>query len=76
MYGVGVASAGTYTVTVSKQAYVSQTFTVSVTSGNITTLNVNLCTQSPPFAFTGNVFDNSTTLAIAGANVHISGQHS
>jgi choice-of-anchor B domain-containing protein len=43
-YGAGVLTAGTYSVVVSKTGYVSQTFTVSVTNGNVTTLNVNLCT--------------------------------
>jgi len=70
-YGVGVVTAGTYTVTVSKQAYITQTFTVSVTSGNVTSLNVQLCTQTPPFSYTGNVFDNPTTNDIVGAMVHI-----
>ncbi|HEY4800589.1 MAG TPA: carboxypeptidase regulatory-like domain-containing protein, partial [Bacteroidia bacterium] len=70
-YGVGVAVAGTYTVTVSKQAYVSQTFTVSVSSGNVTTLNVYLCTQSPAFAYTGQVFDNSSSNGIQGVHVHL-----
>jgi len=70
-YGVGVVTPGTYTVTISKQAYVSQTFTVSVTSGNVTTLNVQLCTQTPPFNYTGNVFDNPTTNGIQGAMIHI-----
>ena len=69
-YGVGVMTAGTYTVVFSKQAYVSQSFTVSVTSGNVTTLNVQLCSQSPPFNYTGHVFNNTTSLGIAGANVH------
>ncbi len=70
-YGVGVVTASTYTVIVSKQAYVSQTFTVSVTSGNTTTLNVNLCPQTPPFSYTGHVFDNATSVGIKGANVHM-----
>ena len=70
-YGIGVVTAGTYTVTVSKQAYISQTFTVSVTSGNVTALNVQLCSQTPPFNYTGNVFDNPTTNGIAGAMVHL-----
>ncbi|MBI4931319.1 MAG: choice-of-anchor B family protein [Bacteroidetes bacterium] len=70
-YGVGVVTAGTYTVTVSKQAYISQTFTVSVTSGNVTALNVQLCSLTPPFNYTGNVFDNPTTNGVNGAFVHI-----
>jgi len=70
-YGVGVVAAGTYTVSVSKQAYISQTFTVSVSSGNVTTLNVQLCSQTPPFTYTGNVFDNPTSNGIGGAMVHI-----
>ena len=70
-YGVGVATAGTYSVTFSKQVYVSQTFTVAVTAGNITTLNVQLCTVTPPFSYTGNVFNNTTTAGVGGANVHL-----
>lgn len=70
-YGVGVVTAGTYTVVVSKQAYVSQTFTVSVTSGNTTVLNVNLCPQSAPFSYSGNVYDAFSTNPIAGAQIHL-----
>ena len=69
-YGVGVLTAGTYTVTVSRQAYVSKTFTVSVTTGNTTTLNTNLCPQTPPFTYSGHVYENFGT-SIQGAMVHI-----
>lgn len=45
-YGVGVVTPSTYSVVISKQGYISQTFAVSVSSGKVTTLNVNLCTTS------------------------------
>ncbi|MBI3502219.1 MAG: choice-of-anchor B family protein [Bacteroidetes bacterium] len=70
-YGVGVLPAGTYTVVVSKQAYTSQTFTVSLTSGNVTTLNVQLCATTPPFPYSGHVCDNATSNGIAGVHVHM-----
>jgi choice-of-anchor B domain-containing protein len=70
-YGVGVVTPGTYTVVVSKQAYVSQSFTVAVTAGNTTVLNVNLCPQSSPFAYSGHVYDAMNANPIAGANIHL-----
>jgi len=42
-YGVGVLPAATYSLVVSKTGYTSQTFTVSLSSGNVTPLDVNLC---------------------------------
>lgn len=42
-YGVGVVTPGTYSVTISKSGYTSQTVTASLTTGNVTVLNVNLC---------------------------------
>ena len=69
-YGVGVVTAKTYTVVVSHQAYVSQTFTVAVTAGNTTVLNVNLCPQTPPFSYTGHVWENFSGTNIQGAHVH------
>ena len=42
-YGVGVLSPGTYTVTVSKTGFTTQTFTCTVTTGNTTIKNVQIC---------------------------------
>lgn len=70
-YGVGVAAAGTYTVTFTKAGYTTQTFVVSVTNGNVTLQNVTLCGPTPPFSYTGMVIDAFTMTPIAGANVRI-----
>lgn len=42
VFKTGVAAPGTYTVTVSKQGYETQTFTVNLTPGNVTPLNLTL----------------------------------
>jgi choice-of-anchor B domain-containing protein len=42
-YGVGVLPSATYSVMISKSGYISQTFTVSLSTGNVTALNVDLC---------------------------------
>jgi choice-of-anchor B domain-containing protein len=42
-YGVGVLPSATYSVVISKSGYTSQTFTVSLSTGNVAALNVDLC---------------------------------
>lgn len=71
-YGVGVVNAGTYTVTFSKSGYNAQSFVVSVSNGNVTFQNVQLCGPTPPFVYTGAVCDNFSQQGIPNANVKIS----
>ena len=42
-YGVGVVTPGTYSVTISKAGQTSQTVVVTLTTGNTTVLDINLC---------------------------------
>jgi choice-of-anchor B domain-containing protein len=71
-YQTGLAIAGTYNVTFSKFGYVTKTINgVVLTSGNTTTLNVELM---PLVSFTlqGQVIEATTSNPIANANVLIS----
>lgn len=70
-YGVGVVNAGTYTVTFTKSGYNTQSITVSVTNGNVSLQNIQLCGPTPPFSYTGTVCDNFSQQGIANANVMI-----
>lgn len=67
-YLTGFPNSGTYTVTVSKSGYASQTFTVTFTNGVTQTLNVALV-PGTPFALTGQVTNAQTGVAINNANV-------
>jgi choice-of-anchor B domain-containing protein len=70
-YITGIATPGTYSVTYSKFGYETKTITnVSLTSGNITTLNVEL---APIISFTyqGKVIETSTSNPIPNASVKV-----
>ena len=70
-YATGFANANTYSVQFSKGGYITQTINnVVLTSGNITTLDVQLIPDIP-FSFTGMVVEAATGNPIAGADVRI-----
>lgn len=79
-YGVGVLAPGTYSVTVSKSGFPTKTFVASVTAGNVTTLNVLLCTSTgvseseygnPNVVLYPNPFSETTTLEIKDLGIEI-----
>jgi choice-of-anchor B domain-containing protein len=63
-----IATAGTYTIIISKSGYEPQTITVSLTNGNTQTINVAL-QPTTPFVATGQVLRAGTNTPIANANV-------
>ncbi len=70
-YQTGIATAGTYSVTFSKFGYKTKTINnVVLTSGNTTTLNVELVAQVP-FTLQGQVIEKYTNTPIANAQVLI-----
>ncbi len=70
-YATGFANANTYSVQFSKGGYITQIINnVVLTSGNITTLDVQLI-PDVPFDFTGKVVESETGNPIAGASVKL-----
>jgi len=70
-YQTGLAIAGTYSVTYSKYGYETKTVVgVSLTSGNITTVNVEL-KPLPSFTLQGQVIETGSSNPIANATVTI-----
>ncbi len=70
-YQAGLAIAGTYSVTYSKFGYESKTITgVSLTSGNTTTVNVEL-KPLPSFTLQAQVLETGTSIPVANAKVTI-----
>lgn len=71
-YKTGLATAGTYTIQVSKAGYNTKTITgVSLQNGVLTTLNVELSASVAQITLTGTVTENGTGLPIAGATVQL-----
>lgn len=69
-YATGLATAGTYNVEVTKAGYISQTLSISLQNGVLTTLNVVLV-PAQAFGYTGTVVEQGTSAPIAGAKVEI-----
>jgi choice-of-anchor B domain-containing protein len=70
-YYSGTATAGTYTVTVTKGGYYPKTITgVSLTNGLLTTLDVQLA-PIVAFSYNGSVVDSATGAPVANAMVEI-----
>ncbi|HEY6161506.1 MAG TPA: choice-of-anchor B family protein [Bacteroidia bacterium] len=69
-YGTGCAAAGSYSVTYSKAGYVSQTVTVSLSNGVVTTQNIQLVPLTS-FAVTGQVVQSWNNAGIPNAHVRI-----
>lgn len=67
-YRTGIGMAGTYQVRFSKAGYVSQTFTVTLSNGVVTTQNVQLV-PAIPYRLTGQVVQQNTTNGIPNAKV-------
>ena len=68
-YGTGLGTAGTYTVTVTRAGYVSQTIPgVVLVLGNTTVLNVALV-PATAFTLTGTIRDAISTSGLAGAKL-------
>ena len=67
-YATGIADAGTYTVTYAKPGYISQTFTLALSNGNVTIQNVALL-QATPFSLQVTVKESGTNALIGGATV-------
>jgi choice-of-anchor B domain-containing protein len=71
-FKTGYPTSGTYTVTVSKAGYLSETFTISLSNGVVTTKTVKLKTALPITA-TITVLSAVNGLPIANARVNIEG---
>lgn len=72
-YKTGTPTAGTYTITFSKSGYVTQSITgVVLSSGNVTTLDVQLAPTNGALTINGLTTDAATTTPLAGVNVSIS----
>tara|TARA_R110002072_G_scaffold192413_2_gene349452 strand:- start:15210 stop:17546 length:2337 start_codon:yes stop_codon:yes gene_type:complete len=67
-YATGSAIAGTYDVTYSKVGYFPQTISVNLSTGIITTQDVQL-TPIPPYNLTVTVLELGTNNPIVGANI-------
>jgi choice-of-anchor B domain-containing protein len=65
-YGTGAAGSGSYTVTYSKAGYVSKSLIVSLSAGNVTTLNVSMnlipVCGTPTGLFASNITNNAAKL--------------
>ncbi|MDG1148413.1 MAG: choice-of-anchor B family protein [Crocinitomicaceae bacterium] len=69
-YATGMAAAGVFDVTYFKIGYYSQTISVSINSGIITTQNVQLV-PIPPYGITVNVYEDGSLTPINGADVRL-----
>lgn len=69
-YSSGVSTPGTYQVVYSKPGYISDTVTVSLTAGNIDTVNVALV-PLPVVTITGQVADVATSTGLNAATVSL-----
>lgn len=69
-YGTGYPTAGTYEITVSHPAYISQTVSVSLTNEEVTMQDVALMPK-PSYSFTGQVVNATTNAPIEGAVVYM-----
>ena len=69
-YATGFSTAGTYDVTYSKVGYYSQTITVTISSGVITTQDIQLV-PIPTFNLTVNVLDMTSGTPVDAANVRL-----
>ena len=67
-YKTGLGLAGTYQVRYRKPGYESQTITVTLSNGTVTTQNVQLV-PATPYTLTGQVVELNTTNGIANAEV-------
>lgn len=72
VYKTGIMGTGTYSVTFSKVAYFPQTIQVSLASGNVTTLNVQL-EPMPPYPLNVVVKETGTDNPVFGAQVKLEG---
>jgi choice-of-anchor B domain-containing protein len=70
LFKTGMATAGTYTIEVSKPGYETASTTAVLVNGEITTINVQL-NPLPSFAFSGTVVEAGSNNPIAGAQVNI-----
>lgn len=68
IYKTGLGLAGTYQVRYSKAGYLSQTISVSLSNGVVTTQNVQLV-PATPYTLTGQVVDQNTNAGIPNAHV-------
>jgi choice-of-anchor B domain-containing protein len=69
-YVTGNKTAGSYTITISKTGYITQTTTVSLTNNNTLTLNVALVSNvAAALTLSGQVADAATNSGIASASV-------
>ncbi|MBI3502216.1 MAG: choice-of-anchor B family protein [Bacteroidetes bacterium] len=69
-YAEGVPLAGTYQVIFSRTGYITDTDTVVLSNGVVTLDNFTLC-PLPVFAYSGKIFDNSTSVGIPSAFVSV-----
>jgi len=72
-YSFSNVAPGTYNVMASQVGFISQTNSVTVSSGATSTLNFQLSPAPTPGAITGHVTNSATGAAIAGATVTFSG---
>ncbi len=73
-YKTGLATAGTYTIQVSKNGYNTKTITgVSLQNGIVTNLNVQLSSSVQQITLTGQVTEAGTGQPIANATVQLNG---
>lgn len=74
LYKTGFRTPGTYDVQVSRTGYVTKTITgVTLTSGVVTTLDVQLAPLGQAVTLTGNVLETGTSTPIANAIITFSG---
>lgn len=69
-YATGLAAAGSYNVAITKAGYISQTVSVTLQNGILTTLNVVLV-PATAFGYSGTVVEQGTSAPIAGAKVQM-----
>ena len=69
-YEVGIAVPDTYLVVFSKIGFTTDTDTVVLAAGVVVMLNKQP-RPSPSFIYSGNIFDNTIDVGIAGANVSV-----
>jgi len=67
-YATGMVDSGTYDVVYSKIGYYPQTIPVSISTGSITTQDVQMV-PIPPYNLTVNVLEQGTATPIIGANI-------
>ena len=70
VYKTGIGLAGTYQVRFSKAGYLSQTFTLNLSHGVVTTQNVQLV-PAVPYTLTGQVVDQPSNTGIPNAPVYL-----